>query len=209
MDARSQVPLFPISKRQTGMKYYEHGVSVTAAVGQAGTYFFSANGAYDPNVTGVGHQPMGFDQMMLMYEQYCVIKSRISVTFITGGASARVAIYVSPDAVALTNPQQLVENGLLVTQVIDGNAASAGTGNRICTLTASVDCTKYFGRGPNPRDMINDSALNGTAASNPTEQVYFGVAVWNYYTGEANTCYFDALVEYDLVFNEPRKLTVS
>lgn len=33
---------------------------------------WALNGMYDPDVTGVGHQPLGFDQMALLYQRYRV-----------------------------------------------------------------------------------------------------------------------------------------
>ena len=43
---------------------------------------FVANGAFDPNLTGVGHQPRGFDQFMAGYETFTVTGSKISVNFV-------------------------------------------------------------------------------------------------------------------------------
>ncbi len=208
-EVKTQVPLFPISARQPSLKYYAYAQAVSAVVGQAGTAFFSANGCYDPDITGTGHQPMGFDQMMLMYEQYVVVRSKITCTFTTDSIACRVAIYLSPDAVALTDPSRLVENGLLVSTFIDAAAASGGSGQRQKQLTASVDIRKYFGRGRGPRDIINDPDLNGGIASNPAEQVYFGVAVWDMNAAAAVGVFFDALIEYDTFFTEPKKLTTS
>ena len=44
-------------------------------------YHFSANGLFDPDLTGAGHQPMGFDQIMPLYNNYVVISASITCTF--------------------------------------------------------------------------------------------------------------------------------
>lgn len=40
-----------------------------------------ANSLFDPDFTGGGHQPLGFDQMMLLYNKYSVISCGITLTF--------------------------------------------------------------------------------------------------------------------------------
>lgn len=43
---------------------------------------FGANGLYDPDITGTGHQPMYFDNYAALYRQYRVTRSKISVTVV-------------------------------------------------------------------------------------------------------------------------------
>lgn len=50
--------------------------------GASTTYAFRTNSLYDPNATGVGHQAMGFDQIKVLYQHYCVMKARFKVTVI-------------------------------------------------------------------------------------------------------------------------------
>lgn len=47
-----------------------------------GTYVFNCNSLFDPDRTGIGHQPMGFDQLAGLYNRYkvyaCSYKATIS-----------------------------------------------------------------------------------------------------------------------------------
>lgn len=58
------------------LKYTETITLTTGALGVFATYFFAANGMFDPNITGVGHQPMYYDQYMALYNHYTVIASK-------------------------------------------------------------------------------------------------------------------------------------
>jgi len=205
-----RVPVFPVSRRVTGMLYYESNLSLSApGSGVAGNYIFSANGVYDPNVTGTGHQPMAFDQMMLYYEQATVVRSSITVACIPA-YPMRVAIYLSPDVGPITDPSRLVENGLIKSVPLSGLASAPVVNNRQPEITLSCDVASYFGRKTS-RELTDDDQLTTTAAANPTEQVYFIIAGWQL-TPDGSTAKaltFDVLLSYDVIFWEPRKLTVS
>jgi len=205
-ELKSHVPLFPTSTRKKLM-YYESGFTQTGTAGAVTQYVFSANGIYDPNITSTGHQPMGFDTMMLYYEQYTVVRSSISLRFAGNGIQpAVVSVCLAPDTTTLVLPD-IIENGLVTTQVVDGRANGGnGTGIRIKRLGLSCDVVKYFGR-KSQREILDDVNLFGTVAANPTEQVYFVINTWGFGAFTDNTSVaFDAVLEYDVVFWEPRKV---
>lgn len=56
--------------------------------GSVGSYVYAGNAPYDPNVTGVGGQPQGFDQWNGFYTKYRVKASKIKLIFVEGGAGA-------------------------------------------------------------------------------------------------------------------------
>ena len=45
----------------------------------SGVYQFALNSVYDPDQSGVGHQPRGHDQWSTMYKRYCVIGAKVLV----------------------------------------------------------------------------------------------------------------------------------
>lgn len=202
------VPLFPVRKYVKGQLYYEPYITRSASLGTISVYNISANGIYDPNRTGTGHQPIGFDQMMLMYEQFCVIRSHIKVTFINVGSDAsRIAIILSPDTGAPSSITAAMENGLLSTAVINGSGDSSGV-NRMKTLQLACDVPKYFGK--TYQGILADPTMSGTVASDPAEQVYFQICVWDPFTTSVSAeVALDVTVSYDVMYWEPKKLASS
>ncbi len=177
--------------------------------GTCSSYFFSCNGLFDPNVSGAGHQPMGFDQMMLMYEQYTVVSSKIMIQFINASAAsvlAAGAIYLSPDTTNITTPSQLVENGYITPIKVMMPIFLVGSSVR---SDLTCDIGSYFGRDRKKRELLEDPNLFGTAAANPTEQAYFGVVVFDPTLANAVSVDFNVDIEYEVIFWEPRKLTQS
>lgn len=57
------------------LKYSQLNNSNGAAV----DYMFNLNSLFDPDRTGVGHQPLGFDQYSAFYNRYKVFKCKVTV----------------------------------------------------------------------------------------------------------------------------------
>jgi len=204
-DLQYLTPIFPITTRRKLM--YHDMATITSTAGAVGRYFFSANGMFDPNITGTGHQPLGFDQLMLLYEQATVISSKISVVFINNatGFYTRCAVSLCPDTTALSDKDEIMENGL-IRSVILSPISVAGS-----CKTISLNCSiaSYFGRRRSARELLDDVNLITTVAVNPTEQVYFCLNVWDPTAANTATVAFEVVLEFDAIFWEPRKLAVS
>ncbi len=200
---RDLPPLFPARLRK--LMNYHTNCPVSSTTGVPGGYVFIANGVYDPDITSTGHQPMGFDQMMLFYEQYTVLASTIRLTAKcdTAGVAPVFCVYLSPDTSVLTTSYQIIENGL-VSKV---NLNNYGVTGNMKELTLDCDVPNYFGRTQD--QILNDPTLAGAAASNPSEGVYYILSTWDMVLSGSCTVYCTVDIVYDVVFWEPRKLTAS
>jgi hypothetical protein len=79
---RSIQPAFggPIGQTFESQLSYAGYFNIDPSAGAPASYLFHANGLYDPDHTGAGHQPHGFDQIMALYKNYQVLSSAIEVT---------------------------------------------------------------------------------------------------------------------------------
>lgn len=157
-----------------------------------GKRVFSANGMYDPDITGTGGQPMYFDQLIALYDHYTVLRSRIKCIPVHSAAVyIQYSIYKDDDTTTVSNaldascrPEakwDIVIPSLGVKQVVlyqDFNAAAT------------------FGPNPQAQD-----SLQGNATANPTEQSYYVVQA---YSGSGTSSNGDLMVEieYDVVWDE-------
>lgn len=66
---------------QVKLSYTENRLITTLVGGTA--YVFRGNGCFDPNFTGGGHQPLGYDQWSAFYRRYRVRASKMTVHFYT------------------------------------------------------------------------------------------------------------------------------
>jgi hypothetical protein len=195
------IPLFAYRTRRT-LQYYAAS-SVITGTATANAYVFSANGIFDPDISGTGGQPMGFDQMMQFYNHYTVIRSRIRVLFTNTSATLTpsVAVVVSGSSTVLTSIEQLVENGDLSLAQL----GFAGQQGSMARLTRSAVAARFQGID----DVMDDPNMRGDVVSNPTEQFYFHLATWNPYTSAQVTSNFQVVIEYETMFHEPRKGPLS
>lgn len=190
------MPLFPSSVRRR-LRYAENNITLGAASGIISNYVFRGNDLYDPNVTSTGHQPMGFDQMMLYFTYFVVERSSIQVRFVNNN-SALSTVYVRIDGNngSITDPVQLLETGGCVTDVLSalGNASSQKT------LRCSLDAPKFL--GINPVALTSSDALQGAVGASPTDGVYFHVGCWDQ-KGSTSAVLAEVIIEFDAIFIEP------
>jgi len=142
------------------------------AAGAPAVHIFSANGMYDPDITGTGHQPLGFDQWLpTFYNHYCVYKSTINVTYFSqnGGAvgSNLVFIGISDDTTTSTVFNTYVENP----SYKYSHMSALGGGRDIVTLSHGCLLQKQFGMDLN--SYLASDNKRGTSASNPSEQSFY------------------------------------
>jgi hypothetical protein len=146
-------------------------MNVGAATG-VGSYLFSCNGMYDPNVTSTGHQPMYFDQMSALYDHYVVIGSVCKVKFIPGTA---VASNTPMRLVGFINDNNTFASSSNINTLEEASLAKKLTtspnNNRPLSMTLKWSAKKFFGGS-----IMANTELQGTAAANPTEQSYFALA---------------------------------
>jgi len=167
---------------------------------------------FDPDIISTGHQPMGFDQMMSLYNHYTVVRASITFTFNVSsqvtGLPYRAALGVFPSVSPASDPHIFMENGLLVSNSFSGNP----TPNQfpLPSLTLNCDVAKIFGR-KSDKDVIFTTELSGDASSNPAEQSYFIFGAWQIAIDgvHATTLDLDVLISYDAVYWEPRKESLS
>lgn len=203
----NQTPGFPLGQKFLyKTRYFENNISFNPpTAGLAINYIYSANGLYDPNISGVGHQPMGFDQLMAMFDHYTVIASKIRVTFTNTdtGNSVLCGVRLNDDASPSIDPAQIVENGNGVYATLQPSGNGSGSQK---TLTCSFTPKKYLGVS----HPMSEKDLQGNGSSNPAEQAYFCLwAADNSGGGDPAALEVNVTISYVAILTEPRELGTS
>lgn len=107
--------LTPFAQRYiTKLKYSD---TLTLSLANSYQYVFNLNSIWDPNRTGTGHQPFGFDQLAALYNCYRVIACKYIINGYSAGVPVRYGCIVSNDVPPINNASELAENPRAQTRV--------------------------------------------------------------------------------------------
>lgn len=185
---------------------YVDGVPINAPIGLLGSYVFGANNCFDPNVTGVGHQPMNFDQWGLLYNHYTVVGSKITVQVhdnnIAAAHGVMVGVNLQDDVTFTADATTMMEQGLSRYKIVNTNATmNKGNGP---IVTQNFSCKKFFNL-VNPMD--NTSRIGAQIGAGPTEQAYFVVFLGTPpgSTTDLVSYILTIKIDYIVIFSEPKE----
>jgi len=158
---------------RTKMRYTER-VSLTATSGVYTQQFWKLNGMFDPNYSGTGTQPEGFDSWMALYQRFRVYKSKIKVTVTSVGATAALSSYR-----AVLVPQVAVTGENTMAGAADSPYAqqrfNQGNTNRPLVLTMTMPVSKFL--GVSPQAVLEEFNYCGTGSGDPSQTVFWAVYV--------------------------------
>jgi len=129
---------------------------------------FTCNNMTEPDASGPGHQPMGFDQLMAFYSHYTVLGCKIKCTLANDNVPGQDTGWLFSISTRAT------ASGYGGTYV---SAEQPTARNRICTpssgrptqITHYFSASKYF-NVKKPQDNPN---LKGDVGNGPSEQAHF------------------------------------
>lgn len=182
-------------------RYVETKFAINAGLA-ATTYVFSLNGLFDPNITTTGHQPLGFDQIMPMYDHYTVIgaKARVNITNTDPDNAQIVALHLKDTSVAVSNINQILENGQAKWTTV--GPLNSGSSNK--TLAIGCNTSKFFGRS-----VLDGDKYYGTVSSNPADQVYLHITIADAHTDDPLPVDVQVELSYVAILSEPKTLAQS
>ncbi len=169
---RSMIRSILPDRFRSRLKYTEtisYSSSTGGIVGSTNT--FRLNGLYDPNTTGVGHQPYGFDQITPFYSSYTV--KSVSGSFLCTGSddSSNFVAWMFQPAASTTTLAGLVLDQVSEYDETNFVMVPQSTSGVPCTQVKlpQVDLPKleglswqaYYGNG-NYRGLINTNPSLGS-----------------------------------------------
>lgn len=219
--ARSLTPMFggPFGQVfETELNYAEY-FSMNPTIGGTSSTLFLANGLYDPYVALGGHQPHGFDQFNVIYENWQVLSSTIELTCFpritatqlnagSGTVNAQLLGGIMGIAVrdtaasltgALTTLTDILERPNIKTKFYSSNDTSM-------SLVQYYSMPQFYGRTRG----LDDAEITGNATADPTDKVYFH-CIFGPPDGSTDleTHQFIARIKYKVRFFNPKNLVQS
>lgn len=191
----------PFPKQLFNTLRYVSQTPLTVTLGSA-RHIFRANGMFDPDQTGSGHQPLYFDTLMAVYQHYTVLRSRIKITPMPESAlSTSNLLYVIKEDADVTPTVTAYE--ALEFPYVSSAITPGARGQDQVSISKTWSAVRTFGGNPQ-----SNPDLQGTIASDPTEQSYFTLMVRDPVLGNG---IIDLVVEieYDVVWDELKTIGFS
>ena len=143
----------------------------SGTLGAAANYVFDLSSIYDPDTTGVGHQPLGHDQIALFFERYQVVSVDYQFVFFNRSTSnpARIGIRASDSSATDTDPDVLIENGNSQWTLL----SLASGGQAVHTYSGRIDVHEVHGITKS-QYLANDD-YGADFGSNPIDRAYVHV----------------------------------
>ncbi len=182
----------PFPARTVALLRYSANISLDPTSVLAKRHAFRCNSIFDPDATGVGHQPYGHDQYQAIYKNYRVLSSTCTVTNASAGSNNIMGV-------TLRSTQS--ENA-------DPELAREIKGTRY-TCLASTQNPHKVQQTFRLRDFPDHDGYGAEFGSNPTEAAYFHV--WAAPNGAADPSELALAVDivYIVEMFEPLLLGVS
>ncbi len=185
-----------LGKSHAATLKYSDGYSLNAGTPPlVATQVMRCNGIFDPDATGVGHQPRGRDQLQALYDHNTVVGSTITVKF-TPAPSATHPLIVG---IAL-------KDSSTVEATLNGYLEGRYTSYKVMTLNdhaivkMNFSTKKYF----NAHNIISNSLFRGSAVADPSEQAFFHIFAGSLNASDPTATDCSVVIKYAVVFNEPK-----
>jgi hypothetical protein len=156
---------------------YEQRVSTISTFGTPQHYVFRGNGVYDPDQTGTGGQPTGYDQWSALYDKVVVMDSEIDISFFSldddtsENETTELGLLPTPESTfAVTDVQ---ENAALPY----GHFVVASFGNARPLnnhLHGKMSSNKIF--GVTPQTIRSERNYSSSTSATPNQQWFWNVA---------------------------------
>jgi len=151
--------------------YCETAISLDSTLGAFSSYQFKTNDIYDPNFTGIGHQPSTHDQMAVLFEKYVVYACDYKITIHNTSSTtpSLVGVIITDQNSAPSSFRNAVEQGQMEYDTLG-------------ILASGQNIVKYSGHVYNPREVgktyqeyITSPEFVTDFGSSPTNPIYLTV----------------------------------
>lgn len=194
---RFNYPVFPHHYRTNHV--YREQVNFTAVVTPQ-VYVFRGNSPYDPNQTGTGLQPVGWDELLTFFSASFCIGSRISiVAYNTSNVPVQFALVPTPNSNDISTYDQALLFPGVIKMSIDGNNRG-GTSYR--TLGKTVSTLGFY-----QQNFDRDFLATGQSVSG--KQWYWSLAIQTYDQSSSLSFSLQVVIDYDVMWIDRKFVSLS
>lgn len=181
------------TKLKANLRFAEKNTFNIGVGGLASTNVYNASSLYDPNSTGVGQQPRGFDQIMEMYRSFTVIGSKITVHFMPEGSNGPILCAINLKSI------NTVDANIITSVESSYTTFDVTNGVRGPIKLMQTYSPKFVGI----TNAMDNEELKGYSTGNPIQSSYYHVVVESAGAADEAAFPYFAIIEYTAIFTDP------
>lgn len=140
---------------------------LTSSAGLPTSNVYRLNSLFDPDFTGTGNQPVGFDNYALLYGRYCVYEAMVECRVVNGNATAQMLVMrAKNNLTAITT-----NDGVLAAICDKNNCVSAMTTAAYDVVMLKKNFKLYDITGETRASYLTDDSYQAAVSTNPLETV--------------------------------------
>lgn len=186
----SRVPLahMPLGQGQLMKFRYADYFTIDTGVSGVGAYTYRLNSLFDPDFSSLGHQPLGFDNIMGtgaangIFKEYQVLSCAFNIKTASKTVQDQsiVIAYLTDNVNAPISQQYatLIENGGCKYKLLPG--IGSGSMTEWYRMNGKVSIKKYF------KEKVLDSTYTGYRTSGPQKELYLHILLYPQQGGVTN-----------------------
>lgn len=185
---------------------YASNATINATTDTSAIAAFRANDLYDPDFSGVGNQPTGFDQLCTLYSRFCVLSSKCTaygcIDTVSNITPCWIGIGVTRTGSRLTGltTQEVFGMPECSTPHIGGNVQAMAMQG---PLTKRFSAPEFFGK------KVLDNDFECTSAASPARCGYFEVVCCSVNGNDPAVQPILVVIDYEVECRVPVELGLS
>jgi hypothetical protein len=188
------------------MPYAQSGALTEAAANLGAYQSFALNSAFDPDFSGGGLQPLGYDQYAQFYGRYRVLGIRVEVSVSNGSATVPIlgGIYCSPQSTlpAVATAWRVQPTPSTKSKFLSPNAG----GTPVAVFRANVPLAMVF--GVTTKEFTDDQDFSANFLSSPARLAYMHVWIQGV-AGAVASAYWSVRIWQDIELSQAVALSLS
>jgi hypothetical protein len=182
--------------------YYAELQDFTATASHSQVY--RGNDVYDPDYSGTGAQPLGFDEFMAIYSNFRVDRSECEISVTSNLADVATLCTLTP---ALTTGAFSSQVGATCLPYAKWELAGGVNGQNRARIKSSITTAKVFGL---PQKVVDvNPNFWGDSSNYPAKVWYWRIQLGTANGTSTNACDLMCRIRYDVTFFSRKTLSLS
>lgn len=184
---------------------YSNLTTIASTSGAVGTNQYRGNSLFDPDYSGTGTQPSGFDELASLYERYRVLGSTCIVNFVSNTSQNDDLCVFPTNTATLVGTDNTIRAEYPYAQRKIANVYQAPPSNT--RFAQYMSTSKMY--GVSKQKVRDEEDYSAATTANPSNSFFWNVSYQAVDRASTQSLYYTIRIEYYCTFYKRRALNQS